>query len=212
MKPTIKLLMLEDDAVDADLIQRQLKKSDMKLNVIHVDNAADFKYQLIWFKPDIILSDFSLPSIDGLTAFSIKQSICPDVPFILVSGTIGEENAVEIIKTGVTDYALKDRIFTLLPKIKRALKDAEEQHTRKEKDEKFKKQYNTLLEIASLQSHQVRAPVSSVLGLIGLFNVENPADPVNRKILQNLQKTTVEFDKIIREIVKKTSQIERLNV
>jgi DNA-binding NtrC family response regulator len=202
--------MLEDDPIDADLIQRQLKKSGLPLKILHVDNASDYRSQLMLFNPDIVLSDFSLPSLDGLEAFSIKQNICPEIPFIIVSGTIGEENAVELIKNGVTDYALKDKIFTLAQKITRALKDAEEARTRKAKDERFRMQYHTLLEIASLQSHQVRAPVSSVLGLIGLFNFDDPGDPRNCDVMHNLQKTTIAFDRIIHEIVRKTAEIEQL--
>ncbi|HTF05574.1 MAG TPA: response regulator [Bacteroidia bacterium] len=210
MSKPIKVLMLEDDPMDAALLLRQLKKSDLNLTVLHVDNGTAFEEQLDLFLPDLILSDFSLPSIDGPTAFAIKQKKCPDVPFIIVSGTIGEENAVELIKSGITDYALKDKIFTLIPKVKRALKDAEEQRTRKIGEDKFRAQYKTLLEIASLQSHQVRGPISNVLGLISLFNFDNPSDPVNSEVIRNLQSTTTRFDNIIREIVKKTGEIEDL--
>jgi DNA-binding NtrC family response regulator len=212
MQTPIKILILEDDLIDADLIRRVLKKSDLQPNILHVNNVADYRTQLRLFNPDVILSDYSLPSVNGTEAFAIKQAVRPDIPFILVSGTIGEENAVELIKKGVTDYALKDKLFTLVPKIKRALKDAEDERERQRKDQKFRVQYDTLLEIASLQSHQVRAPVSSVLGLISLFNVDNPADPVNYDVLKNLRKTTVEFDNIIRQIVKKTAEIEHLEV
>jgi signal transduction histidine kinase len=95
--------------------------------------------------PDLILSDYSLPTFDALSAFNIKQEICPEVPFIIVSGTIGEENAVELIKNGVTDYALKDKLFTLPIKISRALTNAGELKAKQETDAKFKFQAEKLI-------------------------------------------------------------------
>src|SRR5438309_9887804 len=92
------------------------------------------------FKPDVILSDYSLTYFDGRTAFDIKQKEYPGVPFIIVSGTIGEENAVNLIKDGVHDYAQKNKLATLSSKVTRALKDTEEKKAKKMADEKLKTQ------------------------------------------------------------------------
>ncbi|THU39250.1 response regulator [Niastella caeni] len=123
---SIKLLILEHDENDLELLLYELKKGALDFVTKIVETKDQFSNSLVDFCPDIILSDYSLPGFDGVTAFNIKQQICPDVPFIIVSGTIGEENAVELIKNGVTDYALKDKLFTVIPKVKRALKETRE--------------------------------------------------------------------------------------
>ncbi len=131
MPATLKILIIEDNQVDADLLHRELKKSGLDFTAEIVQTKAAFEQALQNFNPDLILSDYSLPSFDAVTAFRIKQNIFPHIPFIIVSGVIGEENAVELIKDGVTDYTPKDKLFTLSPKINRALKDTQE---RKEKE------------------------------------------------------------------------------
>jgi two-component system sensor histidine kinase UhpB len=124
--PSINLLILEHDDSDLELLLYQLKKGALDFVPTIVETKEQFRSALLDCKPDVILSDYSLPGFDGVSAFNIKQEICPDVPFIIVSGTIGEENAVELIKNGVTDYAIKDKLFTVIPKIKRAIKEANE--------------------------------------------------------------------------------------
>lgn len=127
----IKILILEHDPNDIELLQYQLKKSGLIYDFVLVDNRERFENALCDFKPEIILSDYSLPSFDGLTAFNIKTEKAPDIPFIIVSGTIGEEKAVELIKLGVTDYVLKENMYQIAPKILRALKEADEQNENK---------------------------------------------------------------------------------
>ena len=130
MPATLKILVLEDNENDADLLFRELNKSGLNFISAVVQTRQEFEDALQHFCPDIILSDYSLPAFDAVTAFHIKQKTFPHIPFIIVSGVIADESAVELIKNGVTDYALKDKLFTLVPKINRALKDTQE---RKEK-------------------------------------------------------------------------------
>lgn len=125
MIPNLKILILEDNKTDADLLLRELKKSGLSFITEIVQTRAEFENALQHFNPDLILSDYSLPSFDAVTAFRIKQNKHPHIPFIIVSGIIGEENAVELIKDGVTDYVPKQKLFTLSTKINRALKDIE---------------------------------------------------------------------------------------
>ena len=141
----LRILILEDDQNDADLLNRELNKSGLSFTSETVQTHEKFEYALEHFAPDLIISDYSLPSFDAVTAFDIKQNKSPHIPFIIVSGIIGEENAVELIKKGVTDYAPKDKLFTLPQKINRALKQTEE---RKEKEiiaEKLKIQAAALI-------------------------------------------------------------------
>jgi len=140
-----KILILEDNQSDADLLRRELKKSGLNFTSEIVQTRAGFEYALQNFKPDIILSDYSLPSFDAVTAFHIKQSKYPQIPFIIVSGIIGEENAVELIKDGVTDYASKNKLFSLSNKINRALNDTLVRREKLITDEKLKAQTAELI-------------------------------------------------------------------
>ena len=208
----IKILILEDDTNDVELLKRELNQSALIFIAEVVHTLETFESALNEFIPDIILSDYALPSFDGLTAFHIKLQKYPYIPFIIISGTIGEENAVELIKMGITDYVLKDKIFSVIPKIVRALKETDEQIKKRIADEKIKVQNKKLLEIALLQSHQVRAPIANILGLINLFNFGNPGDPINTEVIRNLQKSTIDFDKIIHKIMQKTLEIKDMGI
>ena len=208
---SIKILILEDSKSDAELLLHELKKSGLSFTTKVVKTASTFEEALDAFKPDLILADYSLPSFDGVSAYHIKQEKHPDIPFIIVSGAIGEENAVELIKNGVTDYALKDKLFTLVPKITRALTDNQDRKAKKEVDEKIKKQNEKLFNIAFLQSHQVRGPITSILGLLNLINLENFSDPENAIIIRNLKDAADSLDKIIHKIVEETNNIKELN-
>lgn len=143
---SIKLLILEHDENDLELLLYQLKKGALDFVPTIVETKDEFRAALTESEPDVILSDYSLPGFDGVSAFNIKQEICPDVPFIIVSGTIGEENAVELIKNGVTDYAIKDKLFTVIPKIKRAIKEANERNEKVIALEKLRKSERQLTE------------------------------------------------------------------
>jgi two-component system CheB/CheR fusion protein len=145
MMEETKILILEDNKSDADLLLRELKKSGLAFTAEVVQTRAAFENALQHFRPNIIISDYSLPSFDAVTAFRIKEADYPLIPFIIVSGIIGEENAVELIKEGVTDYAPKGRLFTLPVKIARALKDAEEKKEKIIIDKKLKIQTAELI-------------------------------------------------------------------
>lgn len=204
---TLKILILEDNKSDADLIERELKKNGLNFTSKIVQTRETFEDALKGFDPGIILSDYSLPAFDGLTAFNIAQNTTPDIPFIIISGTLGDEKAVEMIKNGITDYVLKDKLFSLTPKIARALKEAEEKKKKKIADAELKVQHEKLLEIAFLQSHQVRVPVAHILGLFDLFEFDNPAAPINGEIFGMLKTSVESLDRIVIEILQKTSEI-----
>ena len=127
----LRILMLEDVPTDAELVERELREGQIDFVSRRVASKADFEGQLTGFDPDIILADFSLPGFDGLDALSIALDVCPAIPFLFVSGAIGEERAIESLKTGATDYVLKDRLSRLVPALKRALREAEERSERR---------------------------------------------------------------------------------
>lgn len=204
----IKVLIVEDNENDLELLQHELKKSKLNFSSKIAQDQPEFISCLDNFEPDIILSDYSLPSFDGVSAFNIKQNRQPDIPFIIVSGTIGEENAVELIKNGVTDYVLKDKLFALNTKIIRALKDAEEIKEKRKNDEILRYQNEKLFEIAFLQSHQVRGPVAQILGLFSLFDFDNPSAEQNIEVFHKLKMVADSLDNTIHLIVEKTNEIK----
>lgn len=121
-----RILILEDEAWDAELAQRLLTDAGLAFAAIVVDTRASFVEQMAAFRPDIILSDYHLPGFSGQEALKIAQELHPDIPFIIWSGVLGDEAAVELIKQGATDYVLKDRPARLPSVILRALAEVEQ--------------------------------------------------------------------------------------
>lgn len=117
--------LLEDNPADAELIVRRLKADDLDALCRVVADELGFRHALADFAPQIILSDFSLRGFDGLSALEIARAMAPNTPFIFVSGTIGEERAIEALKRGATDYVLKDNLRRLVSAIRNALRQAE---------------------------------------------------------------------------------------
>lgn len=145
LKEIINILHLEDDNLDAELIKVKLNQEELKYNIISAKNKEDFINALNNEKIDIILADYNLPTINGIDALKISQKIKPEIPFLFVSGAIGEELAIESLKAGATDYVLKNQLQRLYPSIQRALKEYEEIAMRKEAEEEVKQGYNRLL-------------------------------------------------------------------
>jgi PAS domain S-box-containing protein len=113
MDKPIKILHLEDLPTDAELVEYELQKGNIKFEKRVVDNKDDFVRMLSDFNPDIILSDHSLPSFDSVQAMAILKERKLDIPFILITATVSEEFAVDIMKQGASDYILKDRLQRL---------------------------------------------------------------------------------------------------
>jgi PAS domain S-box-containing protein len=128
--PPLLVLSLEDDPYDTDLIQELLEADDIVCEITRVDTQAAFLASLQQGDIDLILADYTLPSFDGLSALKLAQRACPDVPFIFVSGTLGEEVAIEALKIGATDYVLKTRLSRLAPSVHRALRETRERAER----------------------------------------------------------------------------------
>ncbi len=126
MKSQLRILYLEDDPRDAELVQETLESNGIRCQIERVETEADFVAALEHGGFDLILADYTLPSFDGLSALRIAQQNWPEVPLIFVSGTLGEEVAIEALKTGATDYVFKPRLSRIVPSVQRALREAEE--------------------------------------------------------------------------------------
>ena len=127
----LRILNLEDEPLDTELIHATLTDGGIACEIARVQTRADFVAALEQEGFDLVLSDYSLPSFDGLSALQIRQEISPELPFILVSGTLGEDAAIESLTSGATDYVLKHRLERLVPAVRRAVREAEERIKRK---------------------------------------------------------------------------------
>src|ERR1700688_5238775 len=121
MNQTLKILHVEDILSDAELVERILKKSGIAFEKLIVDCREEYINALSQFHPDIILSDHSLPSFNSLEALSILKQTRMDIPFILITATVSEEFAVNVMKEGASDYILKDRLQRLPSAIIKAI-------------------------------------------------------------------------------------------
>ena len=125
MSRVIKILLIEDVDTDADLVLYELRSGGIAFEHVRVETEPALYTALTQFTPDIVLSDFSLPQMMGASALDIVHGCLPEVPFVFVSGTIGEERAVELLRDGATDYVLKTNLVRLAPVVRRALAEAD---------------------------------------------------------------------------------------
>jgi DNA-binding NtrC family response regulator len=146
----LRVLSLEDDPNDTELIQELLESEDIVCDITRVDTQKEFLASLEQGGIDLILADYTLPSFDGLSALKLVLNSCPDVPFIFVSGTLGEEVAIEALKIGATDYVLKTRLSRLAPSVQRALREAKEKAERKWAEEALRQSESYLAEAQRL--------------------------------------------------------------
>jgi two-component system cell cycle sensor histidine kinase/response regulator CckA len=133
MTSELRILILEDSAADAELMIRELRRAGTHFTSKLVSTESDFLAQLRDYAPDFILADYSLPSYGGLSALAAVTKESPDVPFIFVSGSLGEEIAIDALKHGATDYVVKERISRLGPVVHRMLSEVEERRRAEER-------------------------------------------------------------------------------
>ena len=131
----MRILYLEDDPQDAELVQASLEAEGIVCELTRADTQPGFLAFLQRGGFDLILADYTLPLFDGISALRIAQETCPEVPFIFVSGTMGEELAIEALKQGATDYVFKTRLSRIAPSVRRALREAKERSERRHAEE-----------------------------------------------------------------------------
>src|ERR1700676_4793700 len=150
MRHPLRILSIEDDPKDAKLIQDLLEAEGVVCEVTRVDTQAALVASLEQGGIDLILADYSLPSFDGISALKFAMKACSDVPFIFVSGTLGEEVAIEALKIGAIDYVLKTRLSRLVPSVLRALREATQRAERKRAEEALRQSEAYLAEAQRL--------------------------------------------------------------
>jgi diguanylate cyclase (GGDEF)-like protein len=155
MRTDLRLLIVEDVPAEAEIAAWQLKSAGLICTWKRVELESEFRDALHW-KPHVILSDFTLPQFDGLAALEIAATEAPDVPFIFLSGTIGEEHAIQTLKRGAVDYVLKTNLARLATAVQRALEDLEQRRARRAAEEHVVRLTRVLQMLSGINTAVVR--------------------------------------------------------
>lgn len=192
MKSPLHILHLEDDPNDAELIHSMLEADGIACRITRVDNRGDFLIALEKGDVDLILSDFTLPSFDGLSAAGIVREHYPDTPLILVSGTLGEEQAIVSLKSGATDYILKDRLARLAPAVRRAMKGIDERTERLRLESQFieAQKMEVIGHLASGVAHDFNNILAVIMGNCDLLSSEISQDSPLRSYADEIKRAS----------------------
>jgi PAS domain S-box-containing protein len=198
MESELKILFVEDMPADVEFAKRTLDKEGIKFQSLIVENEIDFIRELEQFVPDIIISDYSMPHFDGMRALKISLEKCHNTPFILLTGSLNEETAVECIKTGASDYLIKEQITRLpfavkdaLEKTKTRLEKEKAEQSLKESEEKFSKAFLSSpysLTISRLRDGQIIETNQAFTSILGYTREEASTVPsLGLKLWVNLE-------------------------
>ena len=183
MKPPLHILHLEDDPSDAALVQATMEADGIACTTARVESRADFVAALDRGGIDLVLSDFSLPDFDGLSAIALVRARWPDLPVILVSGTLGEELAIDSLKSGATDYVLKERLTRLAPAIRRAMQEVEDRAGRQRLEGQFieAQKMEVVGHLAAGVAHDFNNILAVIMGYSDLITFSLPRESPLRK-------------------------------
>ena len=162
MAKPIHILILEDNPADAELVQFELREANLVFTAKVVMTEENYIRELQESCPDLILSDYDLPTYNGALALAEAKRRCPDTPFILVTGAVSEDRAIEILTQGAKDYVLKTRLDQrLIPAVKRVLVEAEDHRARKKAEAELREAHRTLEERVKLRTAELEAEIAS---------------------------------------------------
>lgn len=226
-KNTLRVLIVEDVPTDAELVEHELRSSGTDLITERVENEDAFLEALDRFSPEIILSDYSLPSFDGESALSIARERAPSIPFIFVTGALGEERAVDLIKNGATDFVLKDRLPRLPLCVRRALEEVEEKRRRRQAEEDLQRAYaeqkiylrmleqsnRELQDFAHVASHDLQEPVRKIQTFADrlLTTCDESLGEKGRDCMERIQRSAGRMEELILDLLKYSRLASRPN-
>ena len=210
MKPSLRLLLLEDDPIDADLIAATLLEAGLACSTHRVDTRNDFVTALNDGGFDMILADYSIPGFDGMTALSLARELAPDVPFLFVSATIGEELAIDAMHQGATDYVLKQRLGRLVPSVQRALRERDDRRERKKAEEALSQSEKQFRQAQKMEAvgrlaggiaHDFNNLLTVIMGYGHVISTElGPGHPLQNKI-EETQKAGERAAMLVRQLL-----------
>lgn len=188
--PVLRVLLVEDSELDAELVLDQLRDDGLDLEWRRVEDEPAFAGALATFAPDIVISDLSMPEFSGYRALEIARDTAPRVPFLFVSGTIGEDAAVEALRRGATDYVLKDNLTRLASAVRRALAEIEEKRARDAAEAELLRvqRYESLALLASGLSHDLRNVLQPIAMGVALLR-DDPNEEI-RKVGRLIEEST----------------------
>jgi len=210
----LRFLLLEDSLLDAELIHANLTAGGIVCELVQVTSRTEFQTALTE-KFDLILADYSLPSFDGMAALQISQDLGLDIPFIFVTATLGEELAIETLKSGATDYVLKQRLERLVHSVQRALREAEErrlyqqaQQALQASETQLRAQTAQLQEANQLKdqflailSHELRSPLNAILGWSKLLRTRKFDEITFNRALEIIERNATLQTKLIEDLL-----------
>jgi two-component sensor histidine kinase len=163
---TLRFLLLEDSSLDAELVSEHLQGTGLAYNLDRVIARDEFVRAIDCAEYDLILADYVLPSFDGMSALNLARERCPHTPFVFVSGTLGEEIAVEALKRGATDYVLKQRLERLAPTVLRALAEGRERAERRRAQQSLRDLLDEKTTLLHELDHRVKNNLQLLLSLV----------------------------------------------
>lgn len=203
MKKPLKVLHVEDSQEDSELVEEMLRRDGLECEIKRVETRGELFEALERSNCDLILSDCTLPAFNGLQALEVAHALKPQVPFIFVSGTIGEETAIKSLQNGATDYVLKHRLSRLVPAVRRALTEAEERNIRREMEKRLH-QARRLEGIGTLAgglAHDFNNLLQVFKAHIALLSLEAGNPEQIAKIAETLDKAADRGSGLMRELL-----------